>query len=74
MPAGRVLEIEAIPALESLPAIAAPPGLSGARAVDSPPPSDGLVLADTRPFHVELGHASVAPSDEAGAERGKHRT
>ena len=73
MPDGRVVEVDAIPALETLPAVAAPPELLGPRAIESPFATDALLLADARPFQVDLGHASAIPSDETVSEQGKRR-
>jgi hypothetical protein len=71
---GRVVEIEAIVALEALPAIPTLPGLLGPRAVEPSVAADALLLADARPFRVDLGHAGVTPSDEAPSEHGKRRS
>jgi len=73
MPDGRVVEIDAIPALETLPRIPAPRDLLGTRAIESSLATDALLLADARPFHVDLGHASLITSDEPASEQGKRR-
>jgi hypothetical protein len=71
---GRVVEVEAIVALETLPAIPPPPGLLGPRAVESSVAADALLLADARPFRVDLAQAGVTPSDEVPSEHGKRRS
>ncbi len=70
---GRVLEVDPIPALEALPAIASPAGVLGARPVDSPLDADPLRLADARPFRIDLGHGAALAADEPPLEQGKRR-
>lgn len=73
MPDGRVFEVDPISPVDVLPGIAAPEGILGTRAVESPPAPDALSLADSRPFRVDLGHGPALPADELGAEQGKRR-
>ena len=70
---GRMLDVDPIPALGALPAIAAPAGALGARPVESPLPPDPLLLADARPFHIDLGHSPSLAADEPAHEQGKRR-
>jgi hypothetical protein len=69
----QVLEVDQIPALESLPAIASPAGALGARPLGSPIAADPLRLADARPFNIDLGHDPVVTADEPALEQGKRR-
>jgi len=70
---GRVLEVDPIAAIQTLPAIAAPASVLGARPVEAPPALDPILLADARPFHIDLGHGPALASDEPPAEHGKRR-
>ena len=70
---GRVLEIDPIPTLGALPAVASPAGLVGPRPVESPLPVDPLLLADARPFRIDLGHGPALAADEPALEQGKRR-
>ena len=70
---GRVLEVDAIPALGALPAIASPDGVLGSRPVESPVAPDPLLLADARPFRIDLGHGPTLAADEPALEQGKRR-
>jgi len=68
-----VLEVDAIAAVEALPAIASPTGVLGARPVDSPPRAEPFRLADARPFNIDLGHGPALATDEPALEQGKRR-
>jgi len=70
---GRVLEIDAIAAVEALPAIASPAGALGVRPVDSPLRTEAFRLADARPFNIDLGHGPALAADEPALEQGKRR-
>jgi hypothetical protein len=69
----RVCEIEAIPAVDALPAIASPAGALGARPLGAPPAPEPLRLADARPFHIDLGHGPTVAGAEPALEHGKRR-
>lgn len=69
----RVFEVDPIPAVDALPAIASPAGVLGERPVGSPPPEETLRLADARPFQIDLGHGPAAAAAEPALEQGKRR-
>ena len=70
---GRVLEVDGIPALGALPAIASPEGVLGSHPVESPVAPAPLLLADARPFRIDLGHGPALAADEPALEQGKRR-
>ncbi len=71
---GRVLELEAIHAVEPLPPIApAPPLALGTRSVHCTDRSEPMPLADARAFCIELGTSALAAGDEQAVEHGKRR-
>ena len=69
----RVCEVEAIPAVDALPAIASPAGALGARPLGPQPAPEPLHLADARPFHIDLGHGPAVAGAEPALEQGKRR-
>jgi hypothetical protein len=70
---GRVLEVDSIPAVGALPAIPSPERALGARPVESSLAPDPLLLADARPFRIDLGHGPTLAADEPALEHGKRR-
>ena len=70
---GRMLDVDPIPALGALPAIAAPAGALGPRPVESSLAPAPLLLADARPFRIDLGHGPSLAADEPALEQGKRR-
>ena len=68
-----VCEIEAIPAVDTLPIIASPAGALGARPLGSPPAPEPFRLADAHPFHIDLGHGPTVAGAEPPLEQGKRR-
>jgi len=70
---GRVLEVDPVPALGALPAIPSPAGALGARPIESSLAPDPLLLADARPFRIDLGHGPSLTADEPALEHGKRR-
>jgi hypothetical protein len=69
---GRMLEVDPIPALGTLAPIASPAGALGARPIESSLAPDPLLLADARPFRIDLGHGPTA-ANEPALEHGKRR-
>ena len=72
MPDGRVLEVDPIVGVETLPGIAPPPVPLGSRPIEFLAPAEPLLLADGRPFEIHLSAAVLTPEDPA-LEHGKHR-
>ncbi|MFL5312452.1 MAG: hypothetical protein ACJ79H_18610 [Myxococcales bacterium] len=70
---GRVLDVDPIPALAALPAIASPAGALGSRPIESSLALDPLLVADPRSFRVDLGHGPTPAADERALEQGKPR-
>jgi hypothetical protein len=70
---GRMLDVDPIPALGALPAIASPAGALGPRPVESSLAPDPLLLADARPFRIDLGHGPALAADEPALAQGKRR-
>jgi hypothetical protein len=69
----RVFEVDAVPAVDALPAIASPAGALGARPVGSALEGEALHLADARPFQIDLGHGPTIAASEPVLEQGKRR-
>jgi len=68
-----MLDVDPIPALDALPAIATPSGALGPRPIESSLPLDPLLLADARSFRIDLGHGPSLAADEPALEQGKRR-
>ena len=70
---GRMLDVDPIPAFGALPAITTPAGALGTRPIESSLAPDPLLLADARPFRIDLGHGPSLAADEPALEEGKRR-
>ncbi|HYZ89244.1 MAG TPA: hypothetical protein VE620_08110 [Myxococcales bacterium] len=71
---GRVLELDPILGVETLPGIAPPPVALGTRPIESSTSEQPLSLADARSFQIEVnGAALFAASEDSALEHGKHR-
>ena len=69
----RVCEVDPVPSVDALPAIASPAGILGTRPIGSPPSTEPLRLADARPFQIDLGHGPSVAAAEPALEHGKRR-
>ena len=69
---GRVLEVDPILGVETLPGIAPPAVALGSRPVESLVAAEPLQLADARPFEIHMSAPVLAPEDPE-LEHGKRR-
>ena len=72
MPDGRMLEVDPILGVETFPGIAPPQVALGSRFVESVATAEPLLLADARPFEIQMT-APVLTADDPASEHGKHR-
>jgi len=71
---GRVLEVDPILGVETLPGIAPPPMALGTRPIESLPSPQPIALADLRPFQIAMsGGPMLAAQEDPALDQGKHR-